>query len=193
MKKCTSLFLSFVLILLSLSAFAGCQKNSPDATVKGFMEAVKTMDYEEIAKYCEDGASDSELSSYEDEDAAFLTPVFKSLKYKIVSTETGDGFAAVTLEITTIDVKDVITNLVGEFLMTAFSHLDDDDFDADAYYAEQLEQALSKDDLELLTSTAVLDLIKTEDGRWLVTGLDDNDEFLDAITGGLVSAFSSLF
>ena len=193
MKKRTALFLSFVLILLSFSALSGCQKSSPEAAVKGFMEAVKTMDSDEMAKYCVDDGSGSELPASDDEDAQFIMPIFKSLTYKIVSTEKPDDVAAVTLEITTLNAKDAITSLLSELMLTALSHMGDDDFDEDAYYAQRIEEALSREDLDTVTTTVVLDLVKSEDGEWLVTGLDDNSEFLDAMTGGLLSAFNSLF
>ena len=95
------------------------------------------------------------------------------------------------LAITTYDMKAVFNNFYTEFMGKALeqysgnsNNVSEEDYNKMAL--EILQEELSKVTEKDYTGEATLSLTKT-DGRWVVDKIDEsNNEFLNAITGGLM-------
>lgn len=179
-------------ILVMALMLSGCAaKPSPDQVVAKFLDATKSLNTEEMAKYVQqEGSTPLDLSAKPDDSAGTeaIMSAFGRLTYKIQpATVTGD-IATVPVSITSVDMGGILSKLIAEAfgtaLVAAFSGgKSQEDMNKDLEVA--LIKALKDPDAPMVTTDVTLSLKKT-DGKWLIA-LDDSSskEFANAITGGL--------
>ena len=56
---------------------------------------------------------------------------------------------------------------------------------------DTLAEKLSNPDAKLITTTVTVNLEKNSDGKWIISSPDQNAEFLDALSGGIVNSLTT--
>ncbi|NDL67540.1 DUF4878 domain-containing protein [Anaerotalea alkaliphila] len=188
MKKISALVLAFIMV----AGLTGCGLfgvRAEDAA-KEFLEAVKAADKEAISKY----VSYEELMEISDEEAAdeedatqseeFIKLMLNGMTYAILESKEDGAEATVKVEITNIDMK----NVMGEYIKEAFGLAF-----ANAFSEEMDEEAMEKELTDMLvrmmeenkdkTVTNTVDMkMKKVDKQWKV---DADEELQNAILGDL--------
>lgn len=127
MKKVISSLLA-CLILLSLVGCGGTAAK-PDDTVKGFMEAAKTFDFEKMATYINpDNIGDldavsSDINTNESEKyfMDYLKDQAAKMSYEIKSSQTDGDSATVTVSCKYIDGTPLLKETISEYFVQAFA------------------------------------------------------------------------
>ena len=207
-NRVTSFCICAALCVIIGIAFTACGGGSaikddmtPSETVSAFLDAFKAQDEETMNKvYAGDGndfVSAYEESEGDDETTQALKSELMTrwldFDYEIKGEEIAeDGkTATVDLAITTYDMKTVFNNFYTEFMGKALeqysgnsNNVSEEDYNKMAL--EILQEELSKVTEKEYTGEATLSLTKKDD-RWVVDKIDEsNNEFLNAITGGLM-------
>lgn len=196
MKK----FMCMVLTVVLVVSLAGCSgsRASAELVVEDAIQAFQSADVDAIREYW----GNTDLASSEDsaEDDAYtqqlLKPIASSLTYQITdSTEDAKaGTAAVTVEFTNIDMSTVFSEWMGEIFSQALGYAF---LPADQQPSEEELSELSietfcevvenhADDKVTNTVDIPLSLVENE---WKI---DTSDDVIDAMTGGLMTSFTSL-
>ena len=209
MKK-TFLF-ALVAVLAMGALLVGCtgqvQTNSPTWVTTQFLNAVKANDAATMAKYYDGEPDENEfdLENMIGEGADFspamrntLTNLSKKIldfDFKVTNEKIDGDKATVDVEVKTYNFGKFLTDVMGDYVGTAFSMALSG---GQGVTAEQFEAELVKVMDEKLgnlkdksfTTTVPISLKKTADG-WKVQELDDN--FVNAVMGGLMSTLSDIF
>ncbi|SCZ81149.1 DUF4352 domain-containing protein [Acidaminobacter hydrogenoformans] len=191
MKKLTGI----VLIVVLIASLVGCGGVTAESATQSFLEAVKTMNVEEISKYVDydelvNTSEESEEMESITEQEEFVKQIFTGMSYAIIESSEEKESATVKAEITNIDMK----NVMGEFIKEAFSFAFANAF-SNVLSDEEMEQKMTEMMLASLESnkdkkvTNTVDIqLKKVDGAWKI---DLNDELQNAITGDLMEVANS--
>lgn len=185
MKK----ILIFILIIAMSISLTACSANSPDKTVKGMLDSIKSWDTEAMKKYISaddfyaqaDMESDSAASA-----AAMMKLLVANMSYKITGTKVTGNTATVNVDITNIDMKPVFEDMFSQLFSLAFSGVDlSDQAVVEAKILEILKTSIEKNKATTVTNSVSLNLTKGNDG-WVID--EPSEAFLDAVLGGFISA-----
>ena len=186
---------------------AGCSSTpTPTQTSDTFLQALKAQDSETMADVFAgekidllDAVSDEE----EDTEAADsgltkiyeeqMVPKMLDFDYEL-SNEVIDGDkATVDVKISTYRIGDAFTAFFSDYLSQAFilAFSDASEEDLDTLATTILTGKLADLTEKSYEKTATINLTN-KDGKWVVDMLDTNDDFLDAVTGGLLTSFGSM-
>lgn len=197
-KVCTT-----ALLLTLCLTLVGCSSPSPTSIAEDFLTATKAQDVESIkAVYLGDAEDlnpiqDDEEEPTEDEDEN--NPLTQAVEEKmwafdyVVSNEKIDGnTATVDVEITTYDLGTATTAGLGDYVSQgigmAFAGATDEQMENLLYtsLANQYNEVTEKN----YNKTVQLKLEQTDDG-WKVSEFDDDEPIVDAMNGGMASAFNN--
>lgn len=181
-KIAATLCTLFTIVLLT-----SCGTATPEATVDGYMKACINLDAEKMNEFLPTGNT-SEIPKDDDT----YTNLFKRLKYKIGSSTIDGDTATVQITITALDMKTIMGEMIADLFGQAMSHIGDDSFDSDAYSKNLLSEKMSAEDAPTVTNDAVVNLEKNADGKWVISSEEKNSEFINALTGDLMSIADSL-
>lgn len=184
MKKVLLMIFSILMVL----TFMGCGSTvSPEKTVDAMMTAVKEWDVETMKSYISAdefySAADMDMQSEAMENTVKKLVAYMS--YTITDTSAEKDSAVVSLQITNVDMKSVLSETLTQVLALAFSGVDLSDEAAEAKILELYSAAIENNKTNLVTNTAALNLTKTDDG-WTIE--KPSEEFFDAVFGGLITA-----
>ena len=175
--------------------------NLPEDTVEKMLAALSEMDMVQAEMYIvsdntitypEEG--DSDEPSVIDENVLMET-IFKNMDYKIISSRISDEYTAVVIsEITVTDMKPVVNeffaNMIEYLFSIAFTDPQPSEEEQQNAIKELFTQSCMKEDLDTITNTVDIMLIKTSDDEWKI----QPDEILrEALFGGFLSALNDLF
>lgn len=182
--------------------------SSPKKTADTFLKAIKNQDKETLEEVYEskflgllEEAAESEDFEEELEDAgledAFETILVKKMlefDYKLSNEQIDGDYASVDATIKTYAVGEAVTSFLSEYFTRALGLALGDASNADYEYlaAELLEKELKKLSKKDYESTVTLYLTKIDD-RWIVNEITPGDGVMDALTGGLMSAFGGFY
>lgn len=202
-----------ILAMLSVFMLAACGDagNTPKKTVDNFMNAYKTLDFEEAEKYIsaklvdeyknaaqEEGLAQEEMTLEElekidgfKEVLANLENLTKQLKHNVTDTKIDDDTAEITVNLTYADASEPfltsLSEMVGQIFALAFSGQEMTEEEMETKTIEMLFGTLSKNlgdfKAETKTSSGVITLVKEED-KWVITDLDEST--LNALTFNIV-------
>ena len=194
MKKLMCMVLAIALMV----PLAGCSRASAESVVENAIQAFQSADVDAIRQ----SWGNTDLASSEDsaeEDAytqQLLELIASGLTYQITdSTEDAKaGTATVTVEFTSIDMNAVFSEWMGELVSQALGYAF---LPADQQPSEEELSELSieifcdvaenhTDDKVTNTVDIPLSLVENE---WKI---DQSDEIIDAMTGGMITTFTSL-
>lgn len=195
MKK----FMCMVLTVVLLVSLAGCSSRaSAESVVEDAIQAFQSADVNAMRQYW----GNTELTSSQDttEDDAYaqqmLEQLASGLTYQITdsSEDTKAGTATVTVEFTNIDMSTVFSEWMGEIFSKAlgYAFLPADQQPSEEELSdlsmEALREAVENHADDKVTNTVDIPLSLVEN-EWKI---DTSDEVIDAMTGGMMTAFSSL-
>ena len=200
--------------MVMIAVLSGCGPKipTPTETTDSFLQALKSQDAEAIASVYDgtdvdllEAASDSAEDNETDVDSETtdtgleavyeeqMLPKMLDFDYEL-SNEQIDGVkATVDVKITTYRIGDAFTAFFSDYIsqafMLAFSDASEEDLDALA--TTILAGKLADLSEKTYEKTATLSL-SMKDDKWVVDNIEDSDEFLDAITGGLVTSMKTM-
>lgn len=187
--------LKFLLVLLVLSLALPACSAPPDKTVTEFMDAMKALDKEEMAKYIileGDQSLDSALKTDDPTGAEVLRTIFDKMTYQVDKATVSGDDATAPVKITCVDMTTVIAGVMskamGLALATAFGD-DETGMDVQAMTEQMLINALTDPNAPMTTQSVSLPLKKVQ-GKWLIVWDDQSsDAFMNAATGNLGKIF----
>ena len=172
MKKIISLVLVGALMALCL---ASCGTHSAAKALDEMLLTVKNGDFAKAAVL--------EGTPLTNENNEMLSAMYKSFSYSIGEVkENEDGTASVAITIDTVDMGAVFA----AFLEEAIANMDNPDWgDEEANFIA----ALGAEDAPRI-EFAIDVAMENVDGTWEIA--DENEAFIDALCGGLISSLSGL-
>lgn len=206
MTKHIAIILAVITAIFFLSSCSSTP--SPTETADTFLQALKAQDGEKMATVysaekldlLETAAESSEESSEESTDTGLeavyeeqMMPKMLDFDYEISNEQINDDKATVDVKFTTYRIGDAFTSFFGEYIsqafMLAFSDVSEEELDSLA--TTLLSGKLADLTEKTYEKTATLSLTKV-DGKWMVDEIQTGDDIIDALTGGLVTAFSNM-
>lgn len=211
MKKIKNIITSILILCLSVCIFSGCSLfSSPSKTTETFFNAIKNDDAKLLSEVYSGKESnifkpllqEYDLDEIEDfkEDEVLVKAVKENIypklldfDYEISNEQIKDNKATVDVKITTYPVGNAFTEFIEEFISKAFILAFSDGSEDQI---TQAEEDILKKQLESLTTksyekTATLALTKI-DNKWVIDELVPQSDFMDAITGGLITAINNI-
>lgn len=189
--------LIFILIIAMAISLAACSTSSPDKTVKGMLDSIKSWDVEAMKKYipADDFYSQTDMNSESMATAeATMKLLVANMNYKITDTKVNGNTATVDVEITNINMKPVFQDMISEMFALAFSGVDiSDETVQQQKISEIISSSIDKNKADTVTNKVSLTLTKGQDG-WKAD--EPSIDFYDAVLGGFISAIqdsSSMF
>ena len=175
-----------VILILVILAYAFLA-STPKRSVEGVLQGLKDGDYDKVNEYVnyEELISASSAEDGEELNAEAQKLLFDKLSWDITEESKDGDTANVTVEITNKNFKTIINNYMQRVLRLAFSGQDVTDEQNQNYLIEEL----NSEDVEMTTTTQVINLVK-QDGKWIIT--TTNDELVNSLLPGLKEAIDSL-
>ncbi|NLX76753.1 MAG: DUF5105 domain-containing protein [Clostridiaceae bacterium] len=183
-----------VVLLFSLMLTACGKGEAPDEAVKNALTAVKNIDWKTVQKYFGteelfNGSDSGDLT----EDEETLRLIFGNLDFNIISADVNKNTATVKTELTNVDMSKIFEEYFQEAMALALENAfagDDtmSDEELEAQIFQLLIDLLEREGNETVTSTVDIKLSK-QGNSWII---DADDEFLDAMMGGLFSLSEEL-
>ena len=195
MKK----LIKLVLVIVLLLSFVGCgSKNTPEGSVSGLLDSVKSANLIKAQGYIYNVDSIGDVNSEDIKKYSgflkCLKTAFGTMTYEILSSEkTDDSRATVKTEITMMNLGKAAASAMTEYVVWAFAGgLSGGDI-SDEQAIQKLEEYLTKQineyKNEMVTKTVNVNVIKSKDNEWLV---NIDETVADAMLGGIVSSLSDI-
>lgn len=196
MKKSIKTIIAVSLVFAIILSLTGCGEiKKAENTVNNMFAALKEGNLEAAQKYVDvdDFTGGDDGDSLTENNEIMLKAVFGGLEHKILSSEQIDGdTVTVKTEITATNMKTVME----EFIMDALSYAFAAAFTTPEPTEEEVNQkmeelfmaAATKPDLETVTSTVDIRVVRTEGNVWKI---DADETFANAISGGLYEALDA--
>ena len=206
--------LAITAIMVMIAVLSGCGPKipTPTETTDSFLQALKSQDAEAIASVYDgtdvdllEAASDSAEDNETDVDSETtdtgleavyeeqMLPKMLDFDYELSNEQIDGDKATVDVKITTYRIGDAFTAFFSDYIsqafMLAFSDASEEDLDALA--TTILSGKLADLSEKTYEKTATLSL-SMKDDKWVVDNIEDSDELLDAITGGLVTSMKTM-
>ena len=193
-----------VLAVVMIVSLAGCGGEKPEEVVErvtqaikeGKMESVKeNIDLNTLESLLPDSGSESTKAATSEESLisggkASYFPIDDTLgkiTVKILSSEKDGDHATVKAECTAVDLTEFLKGYMQKSMENALDFTKDDAA-KDAALNKYAADYLAQEDVPMKTTTVDIQLVKA-DQTWKITS---TTEYLDALTGGYLSAVKSL-
>ena len=206
------LVITAIMVMMAVLSGCGSKIPTPTETTDSFLQALKSQDAEAIAGVYDgtdvdllEAASDSAEDNETDVDSETtdtgleavyeeqMLPKMLDFDYELSNEQIDGDKATVDVKITTYRIGDAFTAFFGDYIsqafMLAFSDASEEDLDALA--TTILSGKIADLSEKTYEKTATLSL-SMKDDKWVVDNIEDSDEFLDAITGGLVTSMKTM-
>ena len=206
------LVITAIMVMIAVLSGCGPKIPTPTETTDSFLQALKSQDAEAIASVYDgmdvdllEAASDSAEDNETDSDSETtdtgleavyeeqMLPKMLDFDYELSNEQIDGDKATVDVKITTYRIGDAFTAFFSDYIsqafMLAFSDASEEDLDALA--TTILSGKLADLSEKTYEKTATLSL-SMKDDKWVVDNIEDSDEFLDAITGGLVTSMKTM-
>lgn len=193
--------LVIVLVIAMSAALFGCGSASPSDVVDTYLRALKAQDTDAIAKvYSGDSGTDlisdvADSEEFPEEISSDFTDMILSFDYTLANEQINGDTATVEVTIDTYDFGSMFKSVIGDYFTKAFamafSGASEDEIEQvliDLFTEKLAEMKEGEHDFE---ATATLSLSKV-DGEWKIDAIDDESDFLDYLTGGIVSALADI-
>lgn len=187
-----------ILALLLVFSLAGCTGEKPEEVVERVTQAIKegnlekvkdNIDLDALEKLFPSGASSSEETEPASGTASDLNldETLKKMTVKILSSEKEGDNATVKAECTAVNLTEFLKDYMQKSMGLALD-FSKDEAAKDAELNEYISDYMAQEDLPMKTTTVDIKLAKS--GKtWKITS---TTEYLDALTGGYLSAAKSL-
>lgn len=190
MKKILVLALTLV-VALSMTACGG--KVTPTSTVDDFFKAIKAEDSKAVAEVYEDKSVKflDEMNStkksgdkMEEEFAKAVKEKIFDFDYKLSKEKIDGNKATVKASITTYNLGDAMKAVMGKAMAIAMdTKLSKKEIDEKILKIVKTEFDKAKKDYK---KDVTIELVKKDD-KWVVKKMEQNHDFFDALSGGIMS------
>lgn len=189
MKKIMAVMTALALVF-ALTACGGSD-DSPSGTVKAFLEGVKAQDTAAVtAAYAGDDYEPFTTEGMEESEAEMMAPLVEKIldfDYDLGKEEINGEKATVEVTIKTYPIGDTLKAWMTDYISKAMEVYEEGKTSEEEL--EKLAADMLKEKIEAMTektneNTATLSLTQ-KDGKWLVDPVDDNEEFTNAMGGGV--------
>ena len=205
MKKILSVLLIIVLALSLSSCGSAAPEDdngmTPTDTMDAFLRALKARDFDTLQEYYEGEIGDLDL--LEEGDDSALSGMIDGLVDRILDFEYSLDNETIKGNDATVDVyfktydlgkimQDLIQSMMTDAATLALPNLDQDELEAEinAIMSEKFDEAMKTAEKDKAIKIT-MNLIK-KDGRWLVKDVTDREDFMNALSGGLMELANSL-
>ena len=170
-------FLSAVLMAVSMAACSGGGDNAETA-VSGYLDALKAYDLEKSNSYLVEGDEAYNMLAESGEEIKEEEKiVMKYLSYAIKGSEENGDTAVITVDITNVNMQDVLKAYMAEGLAAAFENPEM----TEEEMMQMLVDAFEANKDNTVTTTVDINLTKA-DGSWKV---QTDDALFSALMGGM--------
>lgn len=196
MKKGISLALTLAIII----TLASCgPKESSQAVVQNAIESVKNMDIESMQSYWgqdkfTDAFSKESNTEIDSDSLSMLKLLVTNLDYQIIETNEKKDTATVTVQITNLDMAQVMSEFVAAAFENtlSYAYLPDEqkptNEEVEMKYTEMMCDLLGREGNPTVTNTVEIEL-SLVDNKWVI---NFNEDAIDAMLGGLNSFSKSM-
>ncbi len=178
----TILFLTLSIMMLSL---IGCSSAKPDASVKGFLESIKKLDFNTAQTFIKSDSPQEEFKYDSPEQEKIVKAIFDKISYEIVSTTKEGDTAKVKTKVTSIDMPKTSSKLMSDMMSVLLSQSLSDNKVDEAKQTEMIMEsfinALNDPNVAKTTTEVEIKLVK-ENKKWLVL---PSEELSDSLTGNM--------
>ncbi len=175
-------FLAVVIFLCSTFLLAGCSLFiNPEDILAEELELIKELDGEAIARYVtfEDLFDIDDEEELSDDTKDVFDIILKEFDYEILATEKESREATITVEITTIDMEDVVKEYMGTMIQYVMLQSINGEEETDINTLFSILKEVLDTDYDLTTYEVDFEMVR-EDGEWLILA---NDDIANALTG----------
>lgn len=180
-----------ILTLAFLTALCGCNEvKDAEGALNSAIAALQSGDYAKASGYINGSEilDNNEMLKNAENTESLIKAMFSNLSCSINSSEkTDNSNVKINADITNVNTANAFKDTITQAFSLALSGEVSQD-EMESKILEIFAQNLSGEDVETVTSTIDINMVKTDEG-WKV---DANEELQDAITGGLVSASKNL-
>ncbi len=174
---------------------------SPTQTMDAFLKALKARDFEAMKEYYEGSSDDFDFS---DEAAdpvmggmadTLLDKLF-DFDYSLDNETISGSDATVDVHFTTYDVAalmgDILNDMLSDYVALSMAGLSQEELEAEVnkIISQKFGEAINK--AEKNKEITVTSKLVKKDGKWLVKNVADSDDFMDALSGGLMKFAESM-
>ena len=173
-------------LVLNLLASCGGGGGGADASVKGFLDSMKSGQFDKMAQYAEgsNGQSISDsLNKMPKDQRDLVGLMFSKLNYKIIKTDVQGDNATVALTLTNTDMKAVMTKVMVDMVPAMMSAKNKTAAEQQTIALDLFKKTLN-DGANKTTSTDTSVKVKKISGKWQIAK-DGNEAFGAAFLGGL--------
>lgn len=200
MKKLMSLLM---MGLLMVGLVACGAPGSPKATVESYFVAAKKLDTEAMSRQIlpentEAVAKTNEALGEKDDEFSkvfldYLKTNAAKMTYEIKQVDESGDNALVTVESRYVNgaplIQTVLAEAIGKMFESAFSGQQPTEEETNKLFTDLLREKQGEIEETFLTQTLEIPLVKSN-GKWYIKEADD--EMLDVVTSGFVSAFAGM-
>lgn len=195
MKKIIAVLVVFILSF----GLVSCGEPSPTDQVDAFLQAIKTQDAESL-KTLYAGGDFSILEDTESDDEKFdklfeekLMPKLLDFDYTLSNEKIKDDKATVDVAFTTYNMGNAITSFMTNYFTQAFTMAlsGSSNEQLESLAVTLLTTEINKLDSKDYKQTVTISLSKKDD-TWIIDGFEENGDFYNAITGGIIEAGKNL-
>lgn len=193
MKKLLKKFVSTCLLLVLVLSLTACSsKPDPNIAAKGFLDAVKQLDFDKAATFMKNDGS-VEAFKYDDADQEkIIKAIFSKIEYQLDEPVIKDANGTVKAKITAVDLSKVtekmISDLLPKMMAQALSGEEIDEKKQQDMMMEYLVNSISDSSVAKAVTDIEIKLVKDKKA-WLV---EPSDDLLNALTGNFEKAFQGL-
>ena len=196
MKRKMIVLLTLIFAFICLFSACGSSAAGAEKALISGMDALKAGNYETLGDYftldselfgaVTEAADGEDLSQYTE----LLPLITGSMTYEILSIEENENTATAELSITNKDLSGIMTAVISQLMSTQFSSILTGNIDIDGIAEEVVQSARNaiEKQTETVTNTVTVQMSKTGD-KWLIAA---DDDFADAVSGGLASSLDRL-
>ena len=177
-----------LLVGLLLSALVSCGGGGggADASVKGFLDSMKSGQFDKMAQYAEGSNGQSIVESFNKmpkEQRDLVGVLFSKLEYKIGKTDVQGDNATVALNLTNTDMKAMMTKVMTQAMPVLLSAKGKTPAEQQAMVSDLFKKAMNDGSNKTVTADTVVKLKKIS-GKWQISK-DGNADFGNAFIGGI--------
>lgn len=194
-KRNTPVLLQPLLILVTLTlvfSMTACSDSSfpkAEESVNGFFKALNEADLETATSYCASGSDNFTFTDPQEE--KFMKLLVQKAQYEIISSAEKGNTAMVTVKVTNLDLEkifeEMMTKVTDEVFDAALEGRDISDDEATEMTMNYLEEGMSNPDAPVVTNE--LNITLNKDSGKKIWVIEDNEDFVNGITGNIDSMF----
>lgn len=170
---------------LAILSFSGCSTDKPQKAVKKELNLIKELDETTIKAFIsyEDMMNSSSVNTdIGSETTEAVKLFFKNFDYKIKGTTVTDNSAVVRVDITNLDTHALARDVCLALVQKSTGADSDQQMTLNSYF-KLLRDVLSKNEYDLVTNEAEIELLHTDDG-WLI---QNTDKLEDDLVSGFIT------